>query len=104
MNRILGQQAEQDSQAEPAEQADQLENARPRKRQKRPNADDEQGDARPGRQTKACANCRKLKVKCDFVDNETTNCSRCVRLGLLCLRETRSWTSGDDAVWYVRMY
>jgi hypothetical protein len=88
MNNMQGPQAEQPP-----------ENGRPRKRPKQHNPDQESGETRTGRQSKACASCRRLKVKCDWAECETSNCSRCSRLGLLCLRETRSWTSGDDAAW-----
>ncbi|KAH9842104.1 Transcriptional activator of proteases prtT [Teratosphaeria destructans] len=67
--------------------------ANPRKRRKR--ADVESGVAR---QHGACATCRKLKVKCDFPDGEGLGvCSRCHRLQLTCLRETKFWTNTDEA-------
>ena len=75
--------------------------SRPRKRQKRPVTDEEAGDAK-GRQNKACAHCRKLKVKCDSGEEQSSDliCSRCRRLGLTCLREKKSWaTATDDDAW-----
>lgn len=72
--------------------------SRPKKRQKRPSAEDETNDAK-ARQNKACAHCRKLKVKCDSGEEQTT-CSRCHRLGLTCLREKKSWSlPNEDDAW-----
>lgn len=81
-------------------QLDHDEGVRPRKRQKRPDADGEGNDAR-ARQSKACAHCRKLKVKCDSGEEHNSSgiCSRCRRIGLTCLREKKSWANvvEDDA-------
>lgn len=71
------------------------EDTRPPKRQKRANADEEAGDTRTPRHSKACSNCRRLKVKCDSTEagRGSSDCSRCLRLHLKCLREKRLWTA-----------
>ena len=67
--------------------------------------DDDQSEIGTIRQSKACSNCRKLKVKCNAADNEGSACSRCARLDLTCLRETKAWTQAnadslsDDFKW-----
>lgn len=44
---------------------------------------------------------RYLQVKCDSGEQQTgSNCSRCHRLGLTCLREKKSWANAaDDEAW-----
>lgn len=66
----------------------------PPKRQKR-STDDSTMDGNLMRKGKACATCRKLKVKCDSAERGMSSCSRCRRLGLQCLSEKKSWTSAD---------
>lgn len=71
------------------------EDSRPTKRQKRSNADTEANDGKSSRHSKSCANCRRLKVKCE--DSEQgPDCSRCTRLGLTCLRVKKSWINNGD--------
>lgn len=75
--------------------------SRPKKRQKRAILDEDANDAK-ARQNKACAHCRKLKVKCDSGEEQTggASCSRCRRLGLTCLREKKSWANAaEDDAW-----
>ncbi|KYG40628.1 hypothetical protein M433DRAFT_192196 [Acidomyces richmondensis BFW] len=47
------------------------------------------------RKGKACATCRKLKVKCDSAERGMTICSRCRRPGLHYLSKKKSWTSAE---------
>ncbi|POS70989.1 hypothetical protein DHEL01_v210617 [Diaporthe helianthi] len=50
------------------------------------------------RQSKACANCRRVKVKCVTAeDDRSGRCARCLRLDIVCLRQKKSWTAGDTA-------
>ncbi|KAG8162868.1 hypothetical protein KVR01_007346 [Diaporthe batatas] len=73
----------------------------PRKRQKtsRPALSGEEDNAsrvNTVRQSKACSNCRKVKVKCVTAeDDRAGRCARCVRLDIVCLRQKKSWTAGD---------
>ncbi|KAE8446579.1 hypothetical protein EG329_011772 [Mollisiaceae sp. DMI_Dod_QoI] len=82
---------------------EQTETARPRKRQKRSNAEIVLPETQLSRGGKACSICRKLKVKCDSAERGMGSCSRCVRLGLRCLSEKRSWTSADGDEWQTRL-
>lgn len=49
------------------------------------------------RQSKACANCRRVKVKCVTAEDGRASgrCARCLRLDIVCLRQKKSWTAGD---------
>lgn len=79
--------------------------SRPSKRQKRQTTGEDANDAK-GKQSKACAHCRKLKVRCDSGDEQDTGsgCSRCRRLGLTCLREKKSWASAaEDDAWQTKL-
>ncbi|KAF2161900.1 hypothetical protein M409DRAFT_27627 [Zasmidium cellare ATCC 36951] len=76
--------------------ADQPQDSRPAKRQKR-SSGDEPSDGKSSRHSKSCANCRRLKVKCEASD-QGTDCSRCTRLGLTCLREKKSWINAEEDV------
>lgn len=89
---------------------EQDERSRPKKRQKRMSGSAAVGDAAAGedgidgkgKQNKACAHCRKLKVKCDSGEEQTGggSCSRCRRLNLTCLREKKAWVSiSEDDAW-----
>lgn len=80
--------------------------ARPRKRIRGPDTDEDIGTtSKQARQTKACAGCRKVKVKCtDPPDHDSrSSCTRCRRLGLQCLREKISWISEDDDGWQTQL-
>lgn len=72
----------------------------PRKRQKTAGAalsGDEDAPLSTVRQSKACANCRKVKVKCVTAEEGRASgrCTRCLRLDIVCLRQKKSWTAGD---------
>ncbi|KAI3396485.1 hypothetical protein diail_12105 [Diaporthe ilicicola] len=72
----------------------------PRKRQKTlasAVSGDEDAHTSTPRQGKACANCRRVKVKCVTPDDGRASgrCARCLRLGIVCLRQKKSWTAGD---------
>lgn len=80
---------------------EQSEHHHPRKRQKTAGpavSGDEDNAARVNtvRQSKACANCRRVKVKCVTAeDARSGRCARCLRLDIVCLRQKKSWTAGD---------
>lgn len=79
--------------------------SRPKKRHRRVVPDEDPNDAR-ARQNKACAHCRKLKVKCDSGDEQSSagSCSRCRRLGLTCLREKKSWANAtENEAWQTQL-
>lgn len=72
----------------------------PRKRQKTNGpalSGDEDAQFNTVRQSKACANCRKVKVKCVPAEEGRASgrCARCLRLDIVCLRQKKSWTAGD---------
>lgn len=72
----------------------------PRKRQKTTGSalsGDEDAQFNTVRQSKACANCRKVKVKCVTAEEGRASgrCARCLRLDIVCLRQKKSWTAGD---------
>ncbi|KAJ0120926.1 hypothetical protein J7T55_015664 [Diaporthe amygdali] len=72
----------------------------PRKRQKTlasTVSGDEDAHVNTVRQSKACANCRKVKVKCVTAEEgrASNRCARCLRLDIVCLRQKKSWTTGD---------
>lgn len=72
----------------------------PRKRQKTTGSalsGDEDAQFNTVRQSKACANCRKVKVKCVTAEEGRASgrCTRCLRLDIVCLRQKKSWTAGD---------
>ena len=68
--------------------------SRPAKRAKRSLPEDVQNGI-PAKQSKACANCRRLKVRCDVLNQGSNeDCSRCTRLQLTCLRERKQWSNG----------
>lgn len=60
---------------------------------------DEDAQFNTVRQSKACANCRKVKVKCVPAEEGRASgrCARCLRLDIVCLRQKKSWTAGDTA-------
>lgn len=72
----------------------------PRKRQKTIGSalsGDEDAQFNTVRQSKACSNCRKVKVKCVPAEEGRASgrCARCLRLDIVCLRQKKSWTAGD---------
>ena len=73
----------------------------PRKRQKTIGSSlsgDEDAHFNTVRQSKACANCRKVKVKCVTAEDGRASgrCVRCLRLDIVCLRQKKSWTPGHS--------
>ncbi|KAL1854048.1 hypothetical protein Daus18300_011546 [Diaporthe australafricana] len=75
----------------------------PRKRQKTLGSTfsgDEDAHPSIARQSKACANCRRVKVKCVASEGgrASSRCARCLRLDIVCLRQKKSWTTTGDTV------
>ncbi|KXT13727.1 hypothetical protein AC579_10090 [Pseudocercospora musae] len=65
----------------------------PARRAKRSLPEDVQ-NGMPAKQSKACANCRRMKVRCDVLNRASNeDCSRCTRLQLTCLRERKQWSN-----------
>lgn len=67
----------------------------PTKKQKRTSPSDTISAISMSRKGKACLSCRKLKIKCDSADRDMGSCSRCLRLGLQCIRK-QPWMNTEN--------
>lgn len=80
-----------------AEMATTSQDAGPRKRRRTDSVHSHSSvdpPASSNNKTPACSSCRKVKVKCGAAVLGSSQCPRCSRLGLACLREVKSWTRG----------